>query len=205
MAKLLSLFLTGLISLNIQGQINYKISAEIPSDFPNIKIDMYKGDDIISLPIANGNLNYQGVLSNPDMLVLSIDYDGSGYLGKAIIFATGGDIRLKFLKNKTIEVSGNKDAIDCYYKITVPVLFWNQKVIDLDEKLAEALKNKNADTAAIKLEYINAVDACFQIPQDFIKANPQSITSIQALYYLEQGKDIGRRITLNDLETMYGV
>lgn len=191
------------ISIKLSAQVNYKISSEIQAGFSEFNVYVLQSEGRTKqLPISNGKLDYEGTVEEPEILLLIISFS-AGENMRLPVFITGGEVELVIKEDNTVEINGNTDAKDFYHQLAQPVQQWNVKVGELDDKLAIALKKKIADTATIRKESEKAVDGCFQVLQDFIKANPKSLVSIQALYYMDKGKDVGKPITVKDLERMY--
>jgi len=83
------------------------------------------------------------------------------------------------------------------------VMAYNAETDRLNELYKSASQQQSSDTVNIKLKRMEAVQQCFQVPQDFIKAHLGSSLCIEALKMLGEG-ETNSPVQIENLEKLFG-
>lgn len=204
MRKTFTTFLLVCIVLNTYSQIKFTINGEIPVSHSTqqVLITILNPDVQHIVAVTNGKFYFQHEIPTNAHISVFIKLNEKESVGVAV-YITGGAINLKVNSDKSISITGNRNAIDDYHKLQIPVGELSENVYKSGEIYENARKNNSADSISLKMKYFKAIDMCFQVPQDYIKANPNSIVCLEALRYLGKGKKRGIPITVSDLERMF--
>lgn len=162
-----------------------------------------------SANFENGKFHFSGTMPAPVTGTVFIDYAGNDqYTHHYYIYLAGGDVALSIAdpegKNEVV-ITGSQLTTEYEYKLLRPVMQYNKSVESLSRKVYEAQQNQASDTTSINAlnkELNETIVKCFQVPQDYIKANPSSPVSLEALRMLGTGEP-GSPVTFAQIESIF--
>lgn len=159
-----------------------------------------------TLNFNNGKLVFNGTVDEPTRGILLIDYKGSGFFGHYYnILLTQGSTQFSISdpnQRDSTEVKGNPLAADFEYKLYRPVMYFNNAAEIEFGKYSKAKADNSVDTVRYLKNRDQAVFKCFQVPQTYIKTNPNSPVSIIALEMMGNGGGVSG-VTFQTLKDLF--
>lgn len=153
----------------------------------------------------NGSFTFKGNAGNLELAPLAIDFKGSGRFSNAyyVVNAQGQtliEIQDPFGKDEYV-ISGNSAAGEFDLKVKRPVGIANEEIRQAQIDYGKAVNASSSDTAMLKAKVKDKINACFNIPQAFIRQNPGSILCIPAIRMLGKGAK-GSPVDVRQLEAL---
>jgi len=208
--QIITAFVFGLLSVAGYGQpkTNCTITVQFAAGVP-VKTDqqvfLTLTDQIDSATVVNGKASFQLQIDKPEQVRVMLHRMGNFinksemkwiYLDQGVVTFTITDLDSVFKGT----VKGPLLTTEYEEQLRIPVDRYNLQTHLLGVAYNTAKKEKRADTTLLKDQQDQSIRACFQVPQTYIKAHPNSSLSIVALNFLGNGS---YPMTIESLENLY--
>jgi len=172
------------------------------------QVDLDMKDSTRSAIVKDGTVILRAEITQPITVRITFRHAQHGqpyyWFEHTYIYLQPGELKIEVPTDSiiTAQVKEPKLSKDFNDKLYKPVAYDNAEIEHCGHQLASARRNSESDTTQLKTQLAIAIKKCFLIPQVYIRANPDSPLSINALQMLGIGAKEAD-LSLDDIEKLY--